>query len=233
MDLAPGAVHIHFAPLDIAPLELEQAETFLSSDEIIRCNQLRNTTVRNRFVAGRSFLRRTLAGYLETAPHKVALAEGEHGKPYLVDPAQHHVLRFNLTHKHDLAALAVSGGCEVGIDLEELRKTIPFRSMAKRFFNAREVEELLSLPPEQQVEAFYRGWTRKEAYLKGLGTGLTRAANSFRVSLLPDHSPLLNDFQHPEIGRNWTLRDVPVAEGFCAALATEGEPTGITFFPWT
>lgn len=227
MRLDPGAVHIHFFSLQGIG---HQAEQMLSSDESARARRFTNQTVRTRYVTGRSTLRRILAQYLEVPPVDMALAEGEQGKPYLADPALHQQLRFNLTHKQDRAALAISGGFEVGLDLEELREALPYRRMAERFFFKQETEELLSLPDEEQLAAFYRCWTRKEAYLKGLGTGLTRPANSFRVSLLPGQPPMLDDFQCPDLGLRWALHDVPVPEGYCAALAIEGELTGLTCF---
>lgn len=233
MQLDPGAVHIHFFSLNGDGRDLDQAEPLLAPDELARARRVTNNTVKTRYVTGRSTLRRILAQYLESEPKNISLAEGEQGKPFLADPVLHQRLRFNLTHKHDRAALAISGGYEVGLDLEELRESMPFCRMAERFFFRRETEELLSLPLEQQLEAFYRCWTRKEAYLKGLGTGLTRPANSFRVSLLPDQPPILDDFQAPDLGQRWTLHNVGVPEGFCAALAIEGELSRLTSFPWT
>lgn len=226
-----GEVHIHFAELDLAPQELAGLERLLSLEEQARAARLLNRTVRYRYIAGRGFLRRTLSRYLGTKPEQIKFLEGEQGKPYLADAAEHQRLRFNLSHKFNRAALAVTAGREVGIDLEQLRGHIPFRRMAERFFFTKETKQLLSLPPELQVEAFYRCWTRKEAYLKGLGTGLTRPANSFIVSLLPDQPPLLNDFQAHD-KTTWHLYDVPVPEGYGAALALEGEMTAMTCFPW-
>ncbi len=231
LELAHAEVHIHFASLDLADHELVTLESLLSEDELTRTERMRNRVVRSRFIAGRGFLRQTLARYLGSEPQAVRLAEGEHGKPFLVDSTQHEKLRFNLSHKHERAVLATSGGCEVGVDLEQLRDTLPFRRMAERFFFAAETEEMLSLPEEQQLAAFYRCWTRKEAYLKGLGTGLTRPANSFQVSLLPDQPPLLNDFQHPSTGSNWVLADITVPEGYLAALALEGTLQKLRTFP--
>jgi 4'-phosphopantetheinyl transferase len=232
MSLAHGEVHVHFYSLDVEDVELEQLGRLLSADESARARRMLNPVVRRRYMAGRGKLRRLVAQYLGKGSEGVAFADGEQGKPYLADPTEHQRLRFNLTHKYGRAALALSGGSEVGLDLEELREAMPFQRMAERFFVAEETEELLSLPQDKQLAAFFRCWTRKEAYLKGLGTGLSRPANSFRVSLIPGQPPLLDDFQHPEVGRRWTLHDIGVPEGYWAALAMEGKPAGITFFPW-
>ncbi|WP_243371541.1 4'-phosphopantetheinyl transferase superfamily protein [Geotalea sp. SG265] len=232
MTLASGAVHIHFYSLDVEEGELKRLGGLLSPEESARAKRLLNPVVRSRFVAGRGGLRRLLAPYLGKAPESLVFAEGEQGKPYFADAAEHGRLRFNLTHKHGRAALAISGGREVGVDLEELRESIPYLKMAERFFITEESDELLILPPDEQMAAFYRCWTRKEAYLKGLGTGLTRAANTFRVSVLPGEL-LLDDFQDPALKGRWTLHDIQVPEGYCAALAVEGTPRAFTCFPWT
>lgn len=231
MRLNPGAVHIHFFSLKLEAM-LDQAEQLLAHNERARASRFTHQTVKTRYIAGRCTLRRIIAQYLEIDPKDLVLAEGEQGKPFLADAGLHQRLRFNLTHKHDRAALAISGGFEVGLDLEELRESIPYRRMAERFFYRQETEELLALPDEEQLAAFYRCWTRKEAYLKGLGTGLTRPANSFRVSLLPGLPPVLDDFLSPDLGQRWGLHEVKVPEGYSAALAIEGELTDLICFPW-
>lgn len=233
MVLAPGTVHVHFYSLDVEEGDLKRLERLLSGEESTRAKRLLNPVVRSRFIAGRGALRQLLCQYLGKEPESLGFAEGEQGKPYLSHAAENDRLRFNLTHKQGRAAIAVSGGLEVGLDLEELRDGVPYLKMAERFFVDDETEELVNLPPEQQLAAFYRCWTRKEAYLKGLGTGLSRPANSFRVSLLPDEPPALNDFQNPAFNHRWTLHDILVPEGYCAALAVEGTPAVINCFPWT
>lgn len=232
MQLDPGTVHIYFFSLN-SEIPQDQVEQLLAPHEQARASRFTHQTVKTRYIVGRCTLRRIIANYLEMEAKDLVLTEGTQGKPYLADRALHEQLRFNLTHKHDRAALAVSGGYEVGLDLEELRQTIPYLKMAERFFYRRETEELLNLPDYEQLAAFYRCWTRKEAYLKGLGSGLTRPANSFRVSLLPGQPPILDDFQNQVLSQNWSLYDVDVPEGYCAALAVEGVLKGLTCFPWT
>jgi len=221
---AAGEVHIWFTSLDRQSAEQARLERFLSVDERVRSDRLLDRQTRDRFVTGRGFLRETLAQYLGLEPADLRFATGEHGKPKLAEVTGSGSLCFNLSHADDRAILAIAGNCEVGIDLERIRDNLPFREMAQRFYSPRERAELFSLPEDRQLTAFFRCWTRKEAYLKGCGRGFSQPADSFDVSLLPGHPPALIEHRAvPGEASRWRLVDIPVAEGYCAALAVEGE----------
>jgi 4'-phosphopantetheinyl transferase len=221
---AAGEVQILFAPLHLDREELNRRERFLATDEIRRANRLLDRRARDRFVSGRGFLRKSLAAYVGLLPEELRFGLGADGKPYLLDEFCARTLRFNLAHSGDLAVLAVTTGHEVGIDLERIRDDLPFREMAQRFFSPRERAELFSLSPESQLAAFYRCWTRKEAYLKGCGTGFSHPADTLDVSLLPNHPPaLVMHRTSPGEPARWRLVDIPAPEGYCATLAFEGE----------
>ncbi|KAF0221769.1 MAG: 4'-phosphopantetheinyl [Geobacteraceae bacterium] len=230
---AAGEVHIRFIHLDREPGELARLERFLSPDERIRAGRLRDRQARDRFVAGRGFLRETLAGCLGREPERLRLAVGEHGKPSLAGEEGSKGLRFSLSHAEDLAILAVARDCEIGVDLERMRDNVPFRQMAQRFFSPRERDELFTLPPPLQLPAFFRCWTRKEAYLKGCGTGFSQPSDCFAVTLLPGHPPaLMEHLTSPGEPARWRIVDIAVPDGCCAALAAEGETPVIRCFPW-
>jgi 4'-phosphopantetheinyl transferase len=95
-------------------------------------------------------------------------------------------LRFNLTHSRGAVALAVSGGREVGIDIEERRRVVEYLQLAERFFSADEARHLRRLAPEQRGEAFFAIWTLKEAFVKGIGRGLTFPLDAFCFDLEVD-----------------------------------------------
>lgn len=227
---APGEVHVRRFCLDREDNEQALLQRFLSPDELVRADRLRNPQTRNRFIVGRGLLRETLACYLGLEPGSLRLAAGEHGKPHLSAEQRQSELCFNLSHAGDLALLAVSSQYELGIDLEQQKDDLPFQAMAKQFFSAREQAELFSLSPELQLDAFFRCWTRKEAYLKGYGSGFSQPANHCDVSLLPDHPPAL--FEHctcPTEPARWQLMDLTVPVGFYAALAVAGETPVIRY----
>ncbi|MDD2542197.1 MAG: 4'-phosphopantetheinyl transferase superfamily protein [Desulfuromonadaceae bacterium] len=192
----------------------------VSSDEISRAGCLFDADKKNRFLACRGLLREILGGYLGIPPEDVYLAVGEHGKPYLsTTAANKEQLHFNLAHSGPMFLLAIATDRDVGIDLEQMNNDIPYPDMAQLAFSSHEQKELFNLPQHQQLAAFYRCWTRKEAYLKACGSGFAIKSNSFDVSLLAETPAVLIEPGKPP---NWLLVDISVPETYCAALAVHG-----------
>jgi 4'-phosphopantetheinyl transferase len=230
--LARGEVHILFSDLNREASDLARLERYLAEDERVRAERLRSGLVRDRFVAGRGFLREALSIYTKIRPEEIRFSAGDFGKPGLTGEAGFSNLSFNLSHAADMAILAVSGDREVGIDLEKISEDLPYHEMARIFFSRRELEEFLSLPTSEQLAAFYRCWTRKEAYMKGCGRGFSQPSDSFDVSLLPGDPPALimhrTSSEEPLL---WRLIDISVPTGYCATLAFTGDPPLIRLFP--
>ena len=222
---AEGEIHIRLVTLEQIPCNL-----FLSPDEVQRADRLLNRQARSRFVAGRNVLRQSLARYLDLDPARLCLATNEHGKPRLSGEHSGSGLFFNLSHSENLAILAITTGCELGVDIELVREGLEFHSMARQFFSPREHSELFSLPPERQRDAFYRCWTRKEAYLKGCGKGFSQPSSCCDVSLIPSQPPALREHRlDPAEPGRWNLVDMDVPPGFCGALAVKGRIHTLTF----
>lgn len=219
-----GEIHIRLFNLALSEVELAGLELLLSPNELERANRLFTSQLRNHYIAGRGTLRTILASFLKREPADLILNTNQYGKPFLPEEPGHQGLSFNLSHSGDLAILALAEHCELGIDLEQIRNNLPFRAMAMQFFSIQEQTALFSLPAEQQLAAFYRCWTRKEAYLKGCGCGFSQPADSCEVSLLPDQPPvLLSHRTDPDQSGSWNLIDLDVPVGFCAALAVQGQ----------
>ncbi len=130
---------------------------------------------------------------------------------------------FNLAHSAGLAAYAISRGRNLGIDVERIQAESAGEGVARRYFSAREVSDLQTLPHEEKVAAFFRCWTRKEAYLKALGTGLQTPLDGFSVSLLPGQPALFLDGVTPD----WRLEAFQPAEGYAGAVVYSGAPCAI------
>lgn len=227
---ASGEIHIRRVTLSQREADLIRPERILSPDELRRACRLLSRQARNRFMSGRIFLRQTLATYLSLDPARLCLTTNEHGKPRLSGEQATSGLCFNLSHSYDRAILALAHNCELGVDIEQVREDLAYRPMAQRFFSHREQTELFSLPPELQIAAFYRCWTRKEAYLKGCGSGFSQPATCCDVSLLPGHPPaLLGHRIDPAEPERWSLADIAAPPGFCAALAVQGQIRTLTF----
>jgi 4'-phosphopantetheinyl transferase len=207
-------------PLKRSEPEKERLIAYLSHAEIVRGTRLLDPLKREQFLVGRGLLREMLADLTGEEPRRIELLEGEFGKPYLQGQQGSGALDFNVSHAGGLLLVAVCYGAKLGLDLEEVRQDLAFRPMAERYFSVREREELFGLDPQRQRPAFYRCWTRKEAYLKGIGSGFSRPSTGFDVSLLPGDPPgLLAHRGDPEEVGRWSIVDLPVPAGFCAALA--------------
>jgi 4'-phosphopantetheinyl transferase len=178
-------------------------------------------------------LRLLLGRYLEAAPEQLEFSYGPHGKPALAGLYGRSGLRFNLSHSNWLALCAVARQREVGVDVEYMERPVHHEQIARRFFSPEEVEALKRLPPEKRKEGFFNAWTRKEAYLKALGQGITAGLDSFSVSLGPgQEAALLKSSEGTaEVGR-WQLQALSPAPGYAAALCAEGRDWRLRCFHW-
>jgi 4'-phosphopantetheinyl transferase len=200
----------------------------LSSDECERADRFRFQEDRDHFIVARATLRSVLAGYLGAEAHGLRFDYGAHGKPRLAVQS-HSELRFNLSHSHGRALIAVALEREVGVDIECLRRAVADEQIARRFFSPREVASLAALPPAEQSAAFFRCWTRKEAYLKARGDGIFYGLHHFTVSLAPEDAPaLLANTLHPEEVARWSLQSVDVGPEFAACAVAEGRDWTLT-----
>jgi 4'-phosphopantetheinyl transferase len=191
----------------------------LSVDERARASGFKVEEARSSFIVSRGFLRTLLGDALAGAPETIHFEEGGHGKPLLSGAHADSGIEFNVSHSGDLFLYAVSRGRTVGVDIERQKEGLAVESIAQRYFASGEARSLLEQAPEQRLSNFYRCWTRKEAYLKAKGTGLTTKLQAFEVTFLPDVPPAL---LHTEIDgedpADWQVFDVPVPDGYVAAL---------------
>jgi 4'-phosphopantetheinyl transferase len=218
-------VHVWLADLDRRPVHSSLA--VLADDERARAARFHFEHDRVRFAAARALLRELLAGYLSLRPEVVRFAYGPRGKPALCGAAGAAV-RFNVSHSGGLALLAFARGRELGIDLELERPVPESGQIAERFFSAWEASELRRCPEDERPAAFFRCWTRKEAYIKATGDGLSRALDSFDVTLGASAAArLLHVEGAPGEVERWWLQGLEPAPGFAAALAVEGRPSRV------
>lgn len=213
-------VHLWGADLDaVAPCE-GRWRPLLSSDESTRADRFRFAVDRQRFTATRAILRSILGSYLDCNPRSLIFAYSEHHKPRL---ALNSEIFFNVSHSGDVAWLAFTRGLEVGVDVERIRPQPDAESLAARFFSSSEQKELASYTQDQRQEAFFRCWTRKEAYIKARGAGLFLPLQDFDVSLAEgDINCLLATRPDPFDASRWSLRDIPAGAGYVGALCAEG-----------
>ncbi|MCU7800016.1 MAG: 4'-phosphopantetheinyl transferase superfamily protein [gamma proteobacterium symbiont of Lucinoma myriamae] len=165
----------------------------LSDEEKARAERFKFAIHRSRFIASHGFVRTVLANYLKIEADAIEFKKGEQGKPYLAetDLSEHYNLQFNLSHTEDVALLAITQGVEVGIDIECSERKTDWQGIVQRFFTEYEQKVLFALPEYQQKAAFFELWTRKEAYMKVLGTGLSLAPTKFSLTVPPEKPALI------------------------------------------
>lgn len=232
LPLEPTTVHLWRAELDHDD-EVAQLRTLLTAEERSRAAAHRTEKLRRRAVVSRGFLRCVLARYLAIEPEAVQLRYTAYGKPYLASEPWRPTLRFNLSHSGGIALVAVTGEREVGIDVESLGRNLDYERIIVRFFSPREQWMLRTLPPTPRRHAFFTCWVRKEAYAKATGLGLSLPFAQFTVSVRPgEPAALLAVEEGVNDSSRWKLHDVPVGDGYVAALAAEGQGWTFRQFMW-
>jgi len=227
MDLQSHQVDVWRAHLNLQDDLLKLLESTLSADESQRAARFHFPTDRNRFIAAHGCLRDVLRRYLHCESGQLTFRSNPYGKPALRD----HKLEFNLSHSGDFALIAITREQKVGVDVEQIRSGISPHVIARQYFSKTEVAELEMLPLEEREAAFFTCWTRKEAYSKAQGLGLSLPLESFDVSLTP-HEPALLRATRPDSSEaaRWTLSSLDIDSCYQAAVAVEGQ--GLEFRLW-
>ena len=226
-------VHVWRATLDLPPSDLQALEQILAPDERTRANKFHFLKDRTHFIVARGVLRDILGRYLSTDPSTLQFCYSQYGKPALTTEASSDPLFFNVSHSHGMALYAISRNRNIGVDVEYVRTDIECEQIAGRFFSPHEVRMLLAVPKQVQREAFFNCWTRKEAYIKARGLGLSLDLNQFDVSLTPgEPATILNIREEGQEVSRWTLHALFPAPGYKAALAVEGHPRSIKCWQW-
>ena len=230
---AADEVHVWRVRLGQDEAAARALSALLAEDEQRRAARFHFRKDRDRFVAARGALRAILGLYTGVAPRRLRFSYEKHGKPGLTPETGGRFLRFNLTHSHDLALCAVTLGRSVGVDLELVREEFAGMEIAERFFARREVAALRALAPGARATAFFDCWTRKEAYIKARGEGLSHPLHSFAVSLAPgEPAALLCTDDDPPEALRWSLLALSPGGSYRAALAVEGAPPLTRCWTW-
>ena len=226
VSLQAGEIHVWRVDLGQPEDVMQKLRGTLEDDEIRRADRFHFEKDRRAFVVSRGFLRQVLGRYLATNPEALRFSYGPYGKPALDGEYKDSALRFNMSHSRGVGLVAVSEGKELGVDVEHIRADFATEEIARRFFSPREVAAFNALPPELRVNAFFRCWTRKEAYIKAIGLGLSQPLDGFDVTLAPDESPVLLRTDRDDASR-WSVSDIDVGSDYAAALVVEGQISNI------
>jgi len=217
-NLLPRVVHLWQRSLHATEQEIAACYELLLPEERKKAARYRVERPRGDYILTRGTLRYLLSKYLKAPPHEITFEYTEYDKPFLRNSA----LRFNVSHTEGLAILGFTLNRELGVDVEKVRAQTDAHTLAERFFSAHERQTLRDLSGDELHAAFFRCWTRKEAYIKAIGEGLSLPLHQFDVSLEPDpEQALLATRPDPKEAERWIIRNIAVQAGYAAALAVE------------
>ena len=226
-------VHLWRVDLAVVAQPEQRWQQILSADERTRAARFHFPKDRQYFTATRALLRTILGSYVGCDPtepvfrysarEKPSLDRTLHRTPHPTSSQPGSQVEFNVSHSGDVALLAFSRGRALGVDVEQLRENVDHAAIARRFFSEQEQRQLAELPPPERHLGFFRCWTRKEAYIKAQGTGLSLPLDQFDVSLKPgEQNALLSTHPDETEAAQWSLQEVPAGEGYVAALCVQG-----------
>ena len=222
--LTAGEAHIWRVYLDQDRLTIQRTLQLLSEDERQRAAKYYFQRDRKHFVSARGALRMILSRYIDLPPEHIRFSVNQYGKPSLQQGLDDDLPRFNVAHSGAIALYAFAKGREVGVDVEYVTGDSSNLEVAERFFSPTETSMLRRVAPEARTVAFFDCWTRKEAYIKARGEGLSHPLQRFTVSLNPGQpASLLTTDDDPHEASRWTLIDLFPGFEYRAALAVEGK----------
>lgn len=222
--LEDDEIHVWCVKLKGSPTVEQALLEILSTDERERSERFHFQKHRHRFVIARGMLRVLLARYLRTEPDQLRFDYGSYGKPFLAKPYAQARLAFNLAHSHEIGLYAMVHNRAIGIDVELVREDFDPIALASKYFSPLELSSLRSLPIAEQKVGFFNCWTRKEAYIKAVGQGLSLSLDGFDVSLKPGVSAeLLSIGGNAQLAFQWSLHELSLGSTYSAAVAVEGK----------
>ena len=232
--ISSNEVHIWRLLLHEHSSHIESIKRNLSTDELARAGKFHFEKDQNRFVMARGILRMILAGYLGMKPHELRFEYTSNGKPILAAKPGYDTLSFNLSHSGTFALYAVTHHGNIGVDIEYVRDDVVVGQIAQRFFSPGEISSLEKIHKNKLTEVFYQYWTRKEAFLKATGEGVSFPMEQCDVSLINGRvlSPITLLGDHRE-NSCWFGQDLFPGQCYAAAIAVEGRDWDLSFWDYS
>jgi len=232
--LGSDQVHVWSAALDQPDSLVRNLWHTLAPDEQGRAERFHFRRDREHFIIARGLLRQLICRYSGTEAQRLRFCYTSYGKPFLAEESNPSPISFNLSHSQGLALFAFTRQRELGVDVEYVRPEVVKERIAEHFFSRQEVRVLRALPAAMQAEAFFNCWTRKEAYVKAKGEGLSLPLDQFDVSLTPgDEAALLATRGDSREASRWSLQALHPAPNYIGALALEGHRRELKCWRWS
>ena len=226
-------IHVWRVSLTQTESGLQALAQTLSTDEQTKAERFHLPKGRSHFIVSRGALRAILSRYLHINPNLIHFKYNPYGKPSLIVAQGGDTLRFNLSHSAEITLIAITKNRDIGVDIESLNPNFSYQQIAERFFSPLENTVLRSLPEYLQLTAFFTCWTRKEAYIKAVGKGLSIPLNQFDVTLAPgEPAALLNVQENPKEASRWSLIELIPSSDMVATVAVAGDCWKLHCWEW-
>ena len=227
-------VHVWRVSLDLSELHRECLLGILSAAEVARSGRFYFEKDQNRFIAARGVLRQILGHYLGKKPQQLRFEYTAHGKPLLATDSGSDALCFNLSHSGAYALYAISPGRDIGIDIERIRSDVAVDQIVRSFFAPGEISSLEQVQEEKRNELFFQYWTRKEAFIKAIGEGVSFPMEQCDVSFINGmvFSPVTLPGKKRDSSR-WFVQDLFPGPGYAAAIAVEGADCALSYWHYS
>jgi len=238
--LSLDCVDVWRVPFDIFDDEERFNAVFfsMSPDEVERMQRFKVESKQFEYAVTRSTLRIVLGKLMRRPDAALRFTYSPMGKPSL-DPSlntdwQGHRVEFNVSHTAEMAVIALTCGRPVGIDVESERRDADHLALARRYFAPAEAAELEAIDENARPAAFFRCWTRKEAFVKAHGGGVAGGLDHFEVTLATDQPAAIRaTHQDPDEAARWWMADVPVDEPYVASVVAARQPgEALTLRTW-
>ncbi len=226
MFISRNEIHIYRSSLESTAEKLKEFELLLSPDELQKAYRYKFEKDRDHYITGRALLRSILGKYLNQAPDEIIFCYSDKGKPIMKNSN----IKFNLAHSGGKAVFAFSENAEVGIDIEYMRELPDALEIAKRFFSDEEFNEFLKVSEDEIREAFFNCWTRKEAFIKAVGEGLSYPLKDFTVTLIPGVNPEIKWIKDKvDEVIEWNLVNIESDQDYISSLAVKSSEVVIIY----
>lgn len=238
---SPAEVSASFEHVDLWRVHLEIPDAgckslrdILAEDENARADRFHFKTHRDKFLVGHAALREILSRYLSLPAKSISFCNNEYGKPEIEKRLNPNNLQFNLSHSGDWALIAVTIGRRVGVDVEQIRPDVECLSLARSYFSKSEYQSLLPLEEKACRRSFFACWTRKEAFIKAIGEGLSFPLSEFSVTISPDDPPALEVIENSAYSiSDWTFATCSPGQEYFGTVVYEKTPCTVNYWDWS
>lgn len=230
VELQPNVAHVWRIQLDDPEPDVAHYRALLDAEESARANRFRFDRDRNRFIVGRGVLRTLVSRYAGMSAQDVRFVFSPQGKPGLDRNAEAGQVEFNVSHSGSLILIGFTADYAIGVDVERIERRVAEDQIAERFFSPDEVARLRALPEQDRHAAFFDCWSRKEAFIKAHGHGMSLALDSFSVAFGPGETARLIRFDLEPGPEPWSLAAPDVGEGYAGAVCVAAAGASFRYF---